>query len=224
LPADFESRAFGFSYFRATHFDERRLGEALAAKADIRPMAADCRVPAGDVASSHGLMRLGFRKVCMQVTLCHNLNEVAEVGNSGAVIADRLNLDAETVWEHARNFTRDRFSLDPLLPAAGRHRLYYQWFRNSLGGGKKVAHVGPDVCTFSQNGGDVIIDLVSILEKGRGTASRLLADVLEYARQSGASTVHVKTECENTGAWSLYQRLGFVPVTYTSAFHLVMMS
>jgi GNAT superfamily N-acetyltransferase len=223
VPVDFESRAFGFPYYRVVRFDERQLCTELAAVADKRPVAADSKVSADDVVTSHGLMRLGFRKVCMQITLRHDLTALPEPQCSEVRIADQFRLDEETIWAHARNFTRDRYSLDPLLPATGRQRLYYQWFRNSFGGTKRVAHIGSDVCTFSQDGKDVIIDLVSILEQRRGNGSRLLTAVLEHARQSGASSVRVKTECENTAAWSLYQRKGFVPATYTSAFHLVLM-
>lgn len=223
IPVDFESRAFGFLFYRVMRFDEGQLRTELAGVADSRPMAADSKVSADDVVANHGLMRLGFRKVCMQIALRHDLLPPFEPPCSEVRIVDKLDLDEETIWAHARNFTKDRFSLDPLLPATGRHRLYYQWFRNSFGGTKHVAHIGPDVCTFSRVGEEVIIDLVSILEHRRGNGSRLLTAVLDHARQSGASSVRVKTECENTGAWRLYQRKGFVPVTYTSVFHLVIM-
>ncbi len=64
------------------------------------------------------------------VTLERDLSGAIE-GDSEVPIADRLDLDDDTLWRHARNFSRDRFSLDPLLPAVGRHRLYYQWCSNS---------------------------------------------------------------------------------------------
>jgi GNAT superfamily N-acetyltransferase len=224
IPVDFESRAFGFLFYRVMRFDEGQLRTELAGVADARPMAADSKVSADDVVASHGLMRLGFRKVCMQITLRHDLTLPPEPPCSEVRIADRLDLEEEAIWAHARNFTRDRFSLDPLLPATGRHRLYYQWFCNSFGGSKHVAYIGPNVCTFSRKGDDIVIDLFSILEQRRGNGSRLTTAVLEHARQSGASSVLVTTECENRAAWSLYQRKGFVPVTYTSVFHLVIMT
>lgn len=220
---DFESRAFGFPFYRVMQFDEGMLCGELAAAADARPMAADAKAPAGDVATGHGLMRAGFRKVCMQITLRHAVAPPAGLPDARVRIADRLDLNEEAMWAHARNFTRDRYSLDPLLPASGRHRLYYQWLCNSLGGGKQAAHIGPNICTFSRSGEAVTIDLVSILEPRRGYGARLIRAVLEHARQTGASGVRVTTECENTPACALYQREGFVPMTYTSVFHLVMM-
>lgn len=222
-PVEFESRAFGFPYYRVTRFDERQLGEELAALAEVRPMAADFKTSADDAGTSHGLTRLGFRRVCMQITLRHDLKTLPAQHGPDVRIADRLTLADDTIWAHARNFTRDRFSLDPLLPSCGRQRLYFQWFRNSLGGARQVAYTGPHVCTFAHKGDTVTIDLVSILEPRRGHGSSLVAAVLAHARQAGASSVVVTTECENTGAWSLYQAQGFVPVKYTSVFHLALM-
>jgi len=218
---EFDSAAFSIPYFRVVRFDELQLREEIAALATMSPVVADCKVSAGDVATSHWLMRLGFRKICMQITLRHNLEMQAPALESDATIAGKLDLDDDTMWAHARNFRQDRFSLDPLLPAEGRHRLYYQWLRNSLGGARQVAHRGRGICSFSKEGEHITIDLVSVLEKGRGNGARLVNAVIDYARRSGASDVRVTTECENTTAWNLYQRLGFVTETFTSVFHLV---
>src|SRR5208283_3344065 len=100
-------------------FEQHQLPAELAAVADFRPMAADCKVSADDVATSHVLMGLGFRKVCMQVALRHDLTTFPAPQSSEVRIADCLDLDDDFIWAHARNFTRDRFSLDPLLPVAG---------------------------------------------------------------------------------------------------------
>ena len=222
MPVDFDTQAFRFPFYRVTRFDEVQLAADLAALGDVRPMAADAKAPAGNVAMTHGLMRLGFRKVCMQITLRHDLAAPDEIPASEVRIAGRLGLGEEIVRAHARNFTKDRFSLDPLLPGEGRYRLYHQWLRNSLGGAKQVAHIGPNLCTFSRRGDDVVIDLISILEQRRGYGARIIGAVVEYARHTGAASVRVTTECENAAAWSLYLRKGFVPEAYTSAFHLVL--
>jgi GNAT superfamily N-acetyltransferase len=220
VPVDFDTQAFGFPFYRVVRFDEERLTRDLDTLRDLRPFAADAKVAADDVAGTHALLRLGFRKVCMQVTLERDPAGAIE-GDSEVRITDRLDLDNEALWRHARNFSRDRFSLDPLLPAVGRHRLYYQWFRNSLGGAKRVASLGPNLCTFAHKGDSVAIDLVSILEPRRGIGARIISVVTAAAAVAGARSVRVVTECENTAAWSLYQKSGFRPVLYTAAFHLV---
>ena len=111
--------------------------------------------------------------------------------------------------------------MDPLLPAEGRLRLYQQWFRNSLGGMKQTASLGPNVCTFLRMENTVKIDLLSILEPGRGIGLRLVSAVVTASRASGAECVRVVTECENPAACNVYQKAGFGKPAYTAVFHLV---
>ncbi len=219
-PVEFDSAAFGFPYYRVTRLEEDGLAAEVDALLRNGRMAADAKRPADDVAGTHALMKLGFRKVCMQVTLQWRTAGSPEP-DPEVELRDSLGVDEETLWRHARNFTRDRFSMDPLLPAAGRHRLYFQWLRNSVSGSKRVARAGDNLCTFSRKGGDVVIDLVSILEARRGIGTRLLRTLQAHAVATGAESIIVSTECENTPAWSLYQKMGFLPIRYTSALHLV---
>jgi GNAT superfamily N-acetyltransferase len=220
VPVDFEARAFGFPYYRVTRFNRERLARELNALHDLRPIAADAKTPSDDVAWTHALLGFGFRKICMQVTLERD-PQGAAAGDPEVLISDRLDLDDDVLWRHARNFAKDRFSLDPLLPAEGRHRLYYQWLRNSLDGRKRVASLGPNLCTFTYKDDGVLLDLVSILEPRRGIGSRILATVMAAAAAAGASFVRVVTECENPAAWSLYQKSGFTPIQYKAVFHFV---
>jgi GNAT superfamily N-acetyltransferase len=220
VPVDFDAQAFGFPFYRVIRFDQERLTRELDSLRDLRPVAADAKTAADDVTRTHTLLRLGFRKICMQIALERDPQGAAQ-GDPEVCITGRLDLDDDVLWRHARNFNRDRFSLDPLLPAEGRHRLYYQWLRNSLGGAKRVASLGPNLCTFSHKGDGVVIDLVSILQPRRGIGARIVSTVTAAAAAAGARSVRVVTECENTAAWSLYQKSGFKPVQYTSAFHLV---
>jgi GNAT superfamily N-acetyltransferase len=219
-PVDFETRAFGFPFFRVTDLSEDVLRQELAALGDLRPMAADAKAPAENVAQSHALQRLGFRKVSMQVTFERDLNG-AVAPDADVRISDRLELADDILYRHSRNFTQDRFSLDPFLPEEGRLRLYLQWFRNSLGGMKQTASLGPNVCTFLHVGNGVKIDLLSILEPRKGIGLRLVSAVVAAAREKGAEWVRVVTECENPAACALYQKAGFGKPAYTSVFHFV---
>ena len=221
VPVEFDTQAFGFPFYRVIRFDETCLAAELAALGDSGPMAADAKRAADDVAAAHVLQTLGFRKVCMQITLRHNLDGHAGAPDPDVEFLDLLDLEDSVLWRHARNFNKDRFSLDPCLPAEGRYRLYHQWFRNSLGGRKCVARLGPNVCTFARQDEEIAIDLVSILEARRGFGARIIGAVVAAARESGASAVRVVTECENTAAWKLYLQQGFVPDHFTAAFHLV---
>ncbi|MCI0563147.1 MAG: GNAT family N-acetyltransferase, partial [Nitrososphaera sp.] len=133
-----------------------------------------------------------------------------------------LLLDEPTIWKHARNFRFDRFSLDPLLPADGRQRLYFKWISNSTTLGKKlIAHLGDDFCSFSEGQKEVIIDLVSILRPRQGIGAKLVDATVEYAQSRGLKRVHVTTECENKPAWNLYLQRGFQVSGFVSVFHFV---
>jgi hypothetical protein len=215
----FDSDAFGFPFHRVVHFDEQGIQRELDLLTASRPVAVDAKCPAEDIATTQALMRLGFRKVCMQVTL---QSPAKSAQQTDVEISNSLLLPDEILWRHASNFTADRFSLDPLLPSEGRHGLYFKWLRNSLNGSKQVASIGPNLCTFSYHESDAIIDLVSILEPRRGFGRRIMQAVQATAHQHGAASVIVTTECENRAAWSLYQACGFIPIRYTAAFHLVL--
>lgn len=222
VQSEFDTRAFGFPYFRIASINVPLLQQEISQLGQER-FAADMKLPAHDSNGNRELLSLGFRKVCMQVTLVNDLKkrEGIESANNGVEFAGKLDLSDDIILRHARNFTKDRFSLDPMLPAEGHDRLYVQWFRNSLNGGKQVACIGQNVCTFSHRNNEVVIDLTSILDQRQGFGKRIMNGVLAHAVASGARGVRVTTECENTPAWSLYQRLGFVPVEYMACFHLV---
>jgi GNAT superfamily N-acetyltransferase len=156
----------------------------------------------------------------MQIVLKHDLGSVDE-RPSDTTVASRLDLPESALQQHAANFTFDRFSLDPMLPREGTRRLYANWVRNSLGGRKQIVHSGMNFCTLAIKDGTATIDLVSVLDHGRGIGRTLVAGATRYARDQGAKELFVTTECENTRAWNLYVRAGFVPAKFTSAFHLV---
>jgi GNAT superfamily N-acetyltransferase len=217
---DFDSRAFGFPYYRLSKVDADLLPSEIAALQSIGRFAADGKFPSGDLATSRILMQCGFRKTCMQITLSHDLRG-AFTPSVDVIIADRLELGEDEIYRHARNFTADRFALDPFLPSEGHDRVYAQWCRNSLGGAKNVASLGRNFCTFAIKEDRLIIDLVSILDPRQGLGSRILTSVLNHARKLGLRSVSVTTECENVAAWSLYVKQGFVPVSYTACFQYV---
>lgn len=218
---EFDSDAFALPFYRVKRIDKERLPAAVAALAAAPgSLVIDAKVEADDVQSAQLLMNLGFRKICTQITLFHALSDTR---SPTEVEVDRtLLLDEPTIWEHARNFRFDRFSLDPLLPAEGRQRLYFKWISNSMTLGKKlIAHLGEDFCSFSEDAEEVIIDLVSILRPRQGIGTKLIDATIEYAQSRGFKRVHVTTECENKPAWNLYLQRGFQISGFISVFHFV---
>ncbi|MEO8024996.1 MAG: GNAT family N-acetyltransferase [Bryobacteraceae bacterium] len=220
VPIAFDSEAFGFPFYRVSRVLAAPLVAELAALKQRGPFAADAKCRAEDIENSRILMDCGFRKVCMQVTLMRHLEPAASASSECVAFADRLEIGEAELHRHARNFTADRFALDPLLPSEGHDRLYAAWLRNSLGGAAQVAYVGRNLCTFTIRGDELVIDLVSILDHRQGIGSRILHSVVGRAAELGLRAVRVTTECENVAAWSMYMKQGFTPISYTACFHL----
>jgi GNAT superfamily N-acetyltransferase len=218
----FDADAFGLPFFRVHDVDPASIAEELQTIRDSHnTVVVDAKLPADDVASSRLLSSLGFRKVCMQITLRSGLDGAGHQAGDVAMVP-RLDLPEATIRQHAANFTNDRFSLDPLLPRDGTRRLYENWVRNSLTGGRKqIVHSGDNFCTLGVKEHTATIDLVSVLDHGRGIGKTLVAGALRYAREQGATELFVTTECENTRAWNLYLRAGCTPAKFTAAFHFV---
>lgn len=218
---EFDSEAFGLPFYRVRTLDGDRL-ENEVAKLKRMPggLVIDAKVAAEDTRSGRLLMQLGFRKICTQVTMKHTLGDTTL--SPGIEVGSTLPLAERTVWEHAQNFRYDRFTVDPLLPEEGRHRLYFQWITNSLMLGKKrIAYLGDDFCSFSEDGEGVVIDLLSVLQPGQGIATMLVDRVIRHAKDHGAPGARVTTECENRTAWRLYLRRGFQVSEFVSVYHFV---
>jgi GNAT superfamily N-acetyltransferase len=221
---DFDTEAFQVPFYRVVRVEPESLSSELDALVDRSPIIIDAKLPAEDVQSARLLLERGFRKVCTQLELRHDLAE-APVLRGDARVSDRIDVSEDRIAAHAENFTCDRFSLDPLLDPQGGKRLYRNWIRNSLSGRRRVAHLGEDFCTFSEPGSGASphasIDLLSVLSPGKGVGSELVSTVVARARDAGLSHVSVVTECENERAWRLYMRCGFRVARFYSALHFV---
>ena len=208
----FDSDVFGVPFYRLSDPAAPGVAEDIAALSDKGAFIADAKLPMGEADAIAALERLGFRRICSQVELCHNLAEADAVESAVAArLADRLELDAATLSAHAAGFRFARFLQDPLLPRAASRRLMERWIANSLSGRCKLAAIGSDFCSFKDKGPEIVIDLLSCLDTGRGHASGLLQAVLTYGRDKGAERVRVVTEAENLPAMRTYRRNGFRP-------------
>jgi GNAT superfamily N-acetyltransferase len=216
---DFDSAAFGRPFFRMRRFDADRLPVELAAHAAHSDVMVDAKLPADRVEQSLFLQRLGFRKVSTQIALSRRVDG-AEHGEDGARISARLALAPEEIARHAANFVYDRFALDIAIDRAGHDAFFARWIANSLSGARhRIADRPGGFLTFRDEGDALRIDLLSVLDKGKGIGRGLLRAVLAHGGRLGRARVDVVTECENRPAIRLYLALGFVPVGFQSALH-----
>jgi hypothetical protein len=217
---EFDSDAFAVPFFRVIDPHSSDLVHEIEAVTRGERGIIDAKLPAEDIEAANRLLRAGFRKICCQVELHHDV-----VGGTYAPVQSGIfegfSLPEEMVSRHAANFTFDRFSLDNELPP-GHQLLFERWIRNSLGGRTcLVAAREFNFITFKLVSDQIKIDLVSVLDKGRGIARDLLHAILWKARELRLREVVVVTECENKPAVNLYLKKGFKVVQFYSVFHLV---
>jgi GNAT superfamily N-acetyltransferase len=217
----FDSEAFGLDFYRVTRFCYPDLSRDLASL--TVPFMADAKLPAQDIAGSKALQAVGFRKVCVQATFAL---ELAGWPSSPAAPepSGRVDLPPELIWAHAANFPFSRFGLDPQVTDAERIAHQRKWLANSM--------ASPDILKFIEGGDErafvsfkvreevAAIDLVSVLDPGRGLGSSLLGRLTAWAVSRGLARIEVTTESENIAACLFYQKNGFRLARAAVAFHL----
>ena len=217
----FDTDAFGVPFYRVTNWRSTDLKSDISMLVGAPPVIVDAKLPAEDIETSACLTKLGFSKVCTQIELFHALDGPQRAPERSKIRATVVFPEA-VIRAHVAHFAFDRFALDINLPAGGHDTLYERWMRNSLEGGRcSIALRENNFITFRDAPASVKIDLVSVLDKGRGIATDLLNAILCHARERKARHVEVVTECENLPAVRLYLKAGFKPSRFYSVFHFV---
>lgn len=127
---------------------------------------------------------------------------------------------------------KSRFKEDPNFTDAQFVRLYKAWIENSCS--KKIADTvltvnysqgalaGFVTVAISDNHATIGLIAVSDLHRRKGIASALINAAQNYAIENDCGTLAVGTQAANTGANSLYQKMGFAIESSDSFFHLWM--
>jgi Acetyltransferase (GNAT) family len=181
------------------------------------PVFADLKVAASDLETAREAMQRSFRKICTQVELFHPLEPIEP--DEEVSFGDRLDVTDDQRRAHAEHFRACRHRQDPLIPTPAAIDLYTDWIANSLGGGKRVAALGVNFCSFADGNGIRQIDLLSVIEKGRGYATRLLKAVASDAKRKGLREVCVTTEIENEASLKAYKAAAFQMRAFNCVFH-----
>jgi GNAT superfamily N-acetyltransferase len=219
-PSHFDEEFLGVRCFRLTPPVTQEDLNALQALTRETPLFADVKLPVGDAAAARELLLSGFRKVCTQVQLHHDLTRLPDAAEA-AGIADRLELPATAISAHAANFATGRYRQDARLDPERAIALYARWVENSTSGGKRVAYLGQDLCTFEDHGDTRQVDLVSVLAKRQGRGRSLMHTLLADARATAQESARVITEAENIAAMRLYLASGFQVEAAYSCFHFL---
>lgn len=219
---EFDEQAFETPFYRIAEPADAAIERDIQALRERgEPFIVDAKVAADDLAASRRLQEMGFRKVCMQITLVKPSDKRTQPDPAAAVV-DHVDWPRDIIERHAGNFVFDRFALDAELPRAGHDRLYAMWISNSLAGGRnKVLHIDHNFLTFREDGPGLKIDLLSVLDHSRGIGGRLLNSLAALAAGMAKDHITTVTECENKAAVGLYLKSGYTLSEFTSVFHLV---
>lgn len=212
----FDSEIFGVDFFRVATTDAGQVA-ALVARLQV-PAIVDAKVSADDKGRIAELDALGFRKVSTLV----EFSSSATAGNLDGDARDHLTLDADDLDEHARGFQFQRFAQDGRIPRERTVEFMRAWIANSLAGRREVVAIGRNFCTYAVQGQRLTIDLLSVVDGGKGIAGRLLKSIRAIAGLRYCAEVRVATEAENIRALRVYIGAGFVPVAGWAAMHLVL--
>jgi len=178
---------------------------------------ADLKVAASDLETAHAALQRSFRKICTQVELFHPLEHLEF--HEEVSFSDSLELTDAQRRAHAEHFRACRHRQDPLIPTPISIDLYTAWISNSLNGAKRVAALGVNFCSFGDGNGIRQIDLLSVIDKGRGYATRLLGAVASDAKRKGLREVCVTTEIENEASLKAYKAAAFDVRAFNCVFH-----
>ena len=215
----FDTQAFGWPTF-VLRAGQRNLDEIIDEIPDrlAKGQFLIAKLPADDVAGTRAMLAAGMRKVCVQIELIRDLH-APSTSTPPSAPSDRVAFDQSTIRAHAGNFRFDRLSVDPAITEAQRLAFYQAWVENSTDGRMGVLSEGSAFLSYKSTGSALHIDLLSVLEAGRGTASRLLAKLEKRAEDSGLSLIEVVTETENRRAVAVYMRAGYAIRKFISVFH-----
>lgn len=218
---NFEYEIFKVPFFRITDFDLDTLDRELAqVDSENEKYIIDTKMNSHLYDNDIFLQKHGFRKVCMQVELIAKPKKVTD--NGGAVIEKVVKMDPAVIRKHAEGFIYDRFSLDAMLSVEKKNERFSLWINNSLlNENIYVCRIGDNFCTFKDKGDILFIDLVSVIDAGKGFGTKIMNAVLDFAFEHKKTAVHVITECENIASVALYKKCGFDITYFYSCFHKV---
>ncbi|MCG7522019.1 GNAT family N-acetyltransferase [Ruegeria sp. Ofav3-42] len=212
---DFDSAIFGRDVLRVVRPDSRRVQAELQEKSGA--LMVDAKLSSACFDQIAAFERLGFRRVATLITL-----EASPLSEPPEDIPDRsLQLSDNDLKHHAEGFVFQRFRQDSMIDSELAKEFMRLWITNSLAGRRETLARGSNFCTYCVTDQTLVIDLLSVIEPGRGIAGQLLQAIRSEGAARSATRVRVTTEAENSRALHSYVNAGFVPVMSETALHLV---
>lgn len=214
----FASRWLGVSVYHVKAIDKQMLVEEIQ-RLQANSYFIDAKLRPDDTLRPALAEQLQFIQVCTQLTFELEVKRSYDVPKH-SVTEKKVNLSVSHLEAHAQNFPYSRWSQDHRILGNAKQRFMTEWIRNSTSGKRQLVADGPNFISYDWvKTGTVVIDLVSVLDQGRGVGQRLLKQLVEDGAAQGASKILVTTEAENLPAVRLYEKCGFRICNSTLCFH-----
>lgn len=219
---EFDSLIFGVDYYRIESYDSLETLESEFQCLNNHHFMVDAKVDSSNLEVNNFLLKLKFKKVSTHIQLLLTGPNYHVYDKNKFIISNCLNITADQVMAHARNFVFDRFSMDIRISKDYRNRLYETWISNSLlNPNIYKATDGINFISFKISNDSINIDLSSVLNSGLGIGSNLMCCLLSFAADNNIANIHVITESENIGALNFYISNGFVITKSYSCYHYI---
>lgn len=131
-----------------------------------------------------------------------------------------------SIAEESFNFSR--FFNDPYLNKDLSRIIYKNWVSNSFNKVNKYFILAKEeevllgfvLFSFNENK-DIVIELISLTKEsqGKGTGTKLISTLIDYAKQSNVKNIKVGTQIDNLQAINFYTKKGFSVTEKSSIYH-----
>lgn len=216
----FDTNIFDVNFYRLSNINLVDLKDCLNRISSEKKYIIDTKIDSTEIDVSYDLLSLGFHKICNQIEFVFNPKN--KIDGIRSKIDIKRDINESLATELAKNFVYDRFSQDPRISKTKKNIFYKEWIINTFKSDEiYLACLDEDFCSFKIFKNEIIIDLLSVINKRKGNASDLLCSINNYAVLHNFKTIKVVTEVENLPAIKTYLKNGYSFNKFISCFHFV---
>lgn len=191
---------------------------------------ATLKVPCDRVHTVISAQEIGFRLVDTSITFAYQLNQGVSAQPKCESVRLASHEDSKDIRRIASSvFSYSRFHLDPRLSNDTADAIKESWAENYFNGSRGqamfvVCDAHESVVGFCQvlrpSAAIAIIDLIGVLETGKGYGHKLIKAVMaDHERWAAPYEIRVGTQVANTQACRFYEGLGFRQHQSSYVFH-----
>jgi len=226
--SEFDSKIFGKNWYRLDISDEKECNaeKILDAIRNSDAEYIDIKITGEQLKFERKLKEIGFRKVCMQISMCCELIKQNIEPSSVTTFSDKPldeNIIKKLSENNSKSFTTSRFYLDEKLNLENVFEFQRQWIRNSLEDYNMLKFIYRDsFLTVKQIGKNIKTDLIAvpIQDRNKGIGGKLFTDAIGYSKGIGCEEMWATISTENLPTYRMHTKVGFEVRSFISCLNL----